>query len=162
LETQLAFSVYESKGVYAVLLGSGLSRAADIPTGWEITIDLVRRVGLAQGAGEQADWGQWYLEKVGTEPNYSSLLEELASSQEERRSILHSYIEPSVQDREEGRKVPTTAHRAIADLIANGFIRVIITTNFDRLLENALRERGIEPTIVSSVDELHPVLLTPA
>jgi hypothetical protein len=154
LETQLAFSVYESKGVYAVLLGSGLSRAASIPTGWEITIDLVRRVGLAQGASDQADWAKWYCEQIGAEPNYSSLLEELASSQEERRSILHSYIEPSVQDREEGRKVPTLAHRAIADLIANGFIRVIITTNFDRLLENALRERGIEPTIVSSVDAL--------
>ena len=38
--TQLAFSVYENKGVYAVLLGSGLSRSAEIPTGWEITLDL--------------------------------------------------------------------------------------------------------------------------
>jgi hypothetical protein len=36
--TQLAFSVYENKGVFAVLLGSGLSRAAEIPTGWEITL----------------------------------------------------------------------------------------------------------------------------
>lgn len=33
--TQLSFSVYENKGVFAVLLGSGLSRAAEIPTGWE-------------------------------------------------------------------------------------------------------------------------------
>lgn len=39
--TQLAFSVYENPGVFALLLGSGLSRAADIPTGWEITLDLV-------------------------------------------------------------------------------------------------------------------------
>ncbi|WP_225183745.1 hypothetical protein [Bradyrhizobium sp. NBAIM03] len=37
--TQLAFSIYESKGVFALLLGAGLSRAADIPTGWEITLD---------------------------------------------------------------------------------------------------------------------------
>ena len=48
------FSVYESKGVFAVLLGPGLSRAAEIPTGWEITLSLIRRVGLAQGA-EEAD-----------------------------------------------------------------------------------------------------------
>jgi hypothetical protein len=41
--TALAFSVFENKGVYAVLLGSGLSRAARVPTGWEITLDLVRR-----------------------------------------------------------------------------------------------------------------------
>jgi hypothetical protein len=31
---------------------------------------------------------------------------------------------------------------------------VIVTTNFDRLMENALRERGIEPTVVFSVDAL--------
>ena len=54
--TQLAFSVYENKGVFAVLLGSGLSRSAEIPTGWEITLDLVRRVAVAQGVPEQSDW----------------------------------------------------------------------------------------------------------
>lgn len=152
--TQLAFSIYENKGVFAVLLGSGLSRAADIPTGWEITLDLIRRVAKAQGADEQADWAQWYRSKTGQEPNYSTLLEELAHSPEERRSIMHSYIEPTAADREEGRKVPTKAHLAIADMVRAGFIRVIITTNFDRLMENALRERGVEPTIVASADAL--------
>lgn len=152
--TQLAFSLYEGKGVFAVLLGSGASRAADIPTGWEITLDLIRRVALAQGVEEQADWASWYRETTGEEPNYSALLEELASSPEERRSILHSYIEPDEEDRQEGRKVPTAAHHAIAELVRGGYIRVIVTTNFDRLMENALRERGVEPTIVSSVDAL--------
>src|SRR3954470_6584091 len=92
--TQLAFSIFENKGVFAVLLGSGLSRAAEIPTGWEITLDLIRRVALAQGVDEQPDWAHWYRTKTGQEPNYSTLLEELAVSAEERRSILHSYIEP--------------------------------------------------------------------
>jgi len=152
--TQLAFSVYENKGVFALLLGSGLSRAAEIPTGWEITLDLIRRVALAQGVEEQPDWAKWYREKTGQEPNYSALLEELASSPDERRAIVHSYIEPTEEDRQEGRKVPTAAHRAIAALVRAGYIRVIITTNFDRLLENALREVGVEPTIVASVDAL--------
>jgi hypothetical protein len=152
--TQLAFSVYEGKGVFAVLLGSGLSRAAEIPTGWEITLDLIRRVALAQGVEDQPNWAAWYRQTTGQEPDYSALLEELASSPEERRSILHSYIEPTEEDREEGRKVPTAAHRAIADLVRGGYIRVIVTTNFDRLMENALRERGIEPTVVASIDAL--------
>jgi len=152
--TRLAFSVYENPGVFALLLGSGLSRAAEIPTGWEITLDLVRRVALARGFEEQPDWAAWYREQAGEEPDYSRLLEELAASPEERRSILHSYIEPDEEDRDEGRKVPTAAHLAIAELVRAGYIRVIITTNFDRLLENALRERGIEPTIVASVDAL--------
>ena len=152
--TQLAFSVYENKGVFAVILGSGLSRSAEIPTGWEITLDLVRRVAMAQGVGEQPDWARWYRDKTGQEPNYSALLEEIASSPEERRAILHRYIEPSTEDREEGRKVPTKAHHAIAQLVRSGHIRVIITTNFDRLMENALREQGVEPTVVASVDAL--------
>lgn len=152
--TQLAFSVHENKGVFAILLGSGLSRSAEIPTGWEITLDLVRRVATAQGVGEQPDWAAWYREEVGQEPNYSTLLEEIASSPDERRAILHRYIEPDEQDREEGRKIPTKAHLAIAQLVRSGHIRVIITTNFDRLMENALREQGIEPTVVSSADAL--------
>jgi SIR2-like domain len=152
--TQLAFSVYENKGVFAVLLGSGLSRAADIPTGWEITLDLIRRVAAAQGVEGENDWAAWYRETAGREPNYSALLEELAASPDERRSILHSYIEPTEEDREEGRKIPTAAHHAIAELVAAGYVRVIVTTNFDRLMENALRERGIEPSVVASADAL--------
>lgn len=150
--TQLAFSVSENKGVYALLLGSGLSRTAGIPTGWEITLDLVRRVALAKGVENQADWATWHRETTGEEPNYSALLAELAVSPSERRAILHSYIEPDSEEREEGKKLPTAAHRAIASLVRDGYIRVIITTNFDRLLENALREVGVEPTVVSSVD----------
>lgn len=152
--TQLSFSVYENKGVYALLLGSGISRAADIPTGWEITVDLVRRIAMAQGEEDHPDWATWYREKYGQEPDYSALIGELGLSPDERRSILHSYIEPTAEDREEGRKVPTLAHNAIADLVLAGYIKVIITTNFDRLMENALRDRGVEPTIVASVDAL--------
>ena len=152
--TQLAFSVYENKGVYALLVGSGLSRAADIPTGWEITLDLVRRIAAAKGIEDQDDWQTWYQETTDEDPNYSELVGELGLSREERRSILHSYIEPDDDDREEDRKLPTRAHDAIARLVREGYIRVIITTNFDRLLENALREQGIEPTVVASVDAL--------
>lgn len=154
LNTQLAFSLLENKGVFAVLLGSGISRAAQIPTGWEITLDLIRRVAAAQGVQEQPDWAAWYRKETGIDPNYSTLVEELASSPEERRAILHSYIEPNEQDRVEKRKIPTEAHRAIADLVAAGYIRLVITTNFDRLMENALRDRGVEPTVVASVDAL--------
>lgn len=153
-QTQVAFSVFENKGVFALLLGSGLSRAAEIPTGWEITTDLVRRVATAEGAEEQADWTQWFRDKYGKEPDYSELLDALSSTPAERRQIIHGYIEPDEEDREEGRKIPTAGHKAIAQLVRGGFIRVIVTTNFDRLMENALREVGVEPTIVSSPDAL--------
>lgn len=153
-ETQVAFSVFENKGVFALLLGSGLSKAAEIPTGWEITTDLVRRVAKAEGVEDQADWAQWYRDKHSKEPDYSELLRELASTQAERRTILHNYIEPNEDDREEGLKVPTDGHRAIAQLVREGYIRAIVTTNFDRLMESALIEVGVQPTVIGSVDAL--------
>ncbi len=152
--TALAFSLFENKGVYALLLGSGVSRAAQIPTGWEITLDLIRRVGVLKDATNEADWAAWYRQQAGMEPDYSAILDSLTTTPDERRSILHSYIEPTPDDISEGRKIPTKAHHAIAWLVREGFIRVIITTNFDRLLENALREAGVEPTVISSDDDL--------
>ena len=132
--TRLAFSMHENRGVYALLVGSGLSRAAGIPTGWEITLGLIRRVARAQGEKEQADWAAWYRGKVGREPDYSGLVKELGASAEERRTILEGYIEPTPEEQSEGRKVPTKAHGAIADLVHDGLVRVVVTTNFDRLL----------------------------
>ena len=35
--TRLAFSVQQNPGVYALLLGSGVSFSSQIPTGWAIT-----------------------------------------------------------------------------------------------------------------------------
>ena len=87
-------------------------------------------------------------------PDYSDLLNELTSTPEERRSILHGYLEPTEDEREQGLKVPTAAHRAIARLVRDGFIRVILTTNFDRLTEQALSAEGIAPTVISSDDSL--------
>jgi hypothetical protein len=136
------------------LLGSGLSRAAQIPTGWKITLDLVRRVGLLQGAGDQPDWAAWYRTQFKKDPEYPDLLNALAQTGDERRAILHRYIEATPEDIQQGRKTPIKAHRAIAELVQGDFVRVVITTNFDRLLENAIRDAGIEPTIIKSDDDL--------
>ena len=153
--TRLAFSIYENRGVYALLVGSGVSRAAQIPTGWEITLNLVRRIAESRGEKFHDDeLAPWYRKETGENPNYSKLVGELGSSREERRSILQSYIEPNKEDLDEGRKISTAAHHAIADLVVGGYIRVVITTNFDQLLEGALRARGVAPTVVASLDAL--------
>lgn len=151
---RIAFSVVENPGVYALLLGSGVSRAAEIPTGWDVTLDLVRRVAAAEGVADRSDWAAWHLERFGTEPGYSSLLDALSVTAAERRSVLHHYIEPTAEDLDAGRRVPTRAHHAIARLIRDGWVRVVVTTNFDRLLETALKAVGVEPVVVASVDDL--------
>src|SRR5215212_1143383 len=96
--TSLAFSLYENRGIYALLIGSGVSRAAQIPTGWEITLDLVRRVAALQGVMDQPDWSAWHRDAYGKDPSYSELLDQLSTTPDERRSILHNYIEPTAED----------------------------------------------------------------
>jgi len=46
--TSMAYSMASNKGVYALLLGSGISRTAEVPTGWDITLELVKRLAKIQ------------------------------------------------------------------------------------------------------------------
>jgi len=150
----LSFSIHSNPGVYALLLGSGVSKSANIPTGWEVTLDLIRK--LAELSKELCEPSpeQWYHQKYGRDPNYSDLLEKLARTPTERQQFLSQYFEPNESEKESGEKSPRTSHQAIAQLVADGFIRVILTTNFDRLIENAIREAGVEPQVLSTVDQI--------
>lgn len=150
--------MHSNPGVYALLLGSGVSRAAQIPTGWEITLDLIRKLAGTLGESAEPNPEAWFEEKYGEAPDYSKLLDELAKTPAERQQLLRPYFEPNEQEREEGVKQPTAAHRAIAQLVVEGLVKVIITTNFDRLIENALSEAGVVPTVLSSPDHVKGAL----
>ena len=151
----LAFSMQANPGVYALLLGSGVSRSAQIPTGWEITLDLVSKLAAAQGEEDVRSLSpkDWYKEKFGKDPDYSDLLDKLAKTPAERQQLIRGYLEPTEKERADGLKVPTPAHRAIAKLVAQGYVRVVITTNFDRLMEKALDAEGVVPTVISTEDQ---------
>lgn len=154
--TSLAFSMHSNKGVYALLLGSGVSRTAGIPSGYEVTLDLVQKIAAMNGQQDECnlDSQAWYHKQYGKDPDYSELLDQLGHTQEERQAILRGYFEPTEEERENGIKLPTAAHKAIAQLIASGHIRVVITTNFDRLLEQALQDIGIHPNVISTPDAI--------
>ncbi|WP_428116623.1 SIR2 family protein [Candidatus Poriferisodalis sp.] len=146
----LASSMHAGPGSYALLLGSGIGRSSGVPTGWDVTIDLIKRFAAALGQDHGGDPIGWYRSYTGGEPDYSVLLEDLAPSPEDRRNLLEGYFQPTDDEREEGIKMPGPAHRTIADLVKAGVVRVIVTTNFDRLLEQALSEIGVQPTVISS------------
>ena len=105
--TALTFPMFENKSVYALLPGNGLSRAAQILTGWQIALDLTRRVAALEGEEVQADWVAWHQARFGEALSYSRLLDALSNTHTERRSILHSYIEPSGTDLKTGARQPT-------------------------------------------------------
>jgi hypothetical protein len=73
--TSLAFSLYSGKGVHALLLGSGISRSSGIPMGWEIVLDLIRKVAAIEGQECGDDLAAWYVQTYEKEPSYTELLE---------------------------------------------------------------------------------------
>ncbi|MGA2480484.1 MAG: SIR2 family protein [Spirochaetia bacterium] len=148
----LSFAVYSSPGVYALLLGSGVSRSAGIPTGWEIVKDLTTKFAMLCGEDAKGDPLAWYRARENKEPDYSELVQEFAKTPADRRELLRSYFEPTTDEKSRGIKTPTRAHKAIASLVADGYIRIILSTNFDRLMETALQNAGVTPVIIGTPD----------
>ncbi|MET9588137.1 SIR2 family protein [Streptomyces sp. NPDC006539] len=155
----MALNVHSSPGVYALLLGAGISIASGVKTGWGVVQDIVGKVAAVRdpdnpdARGEaMADPEKWWEANTSEPLGYSALLAAAAPMPASRQAMLAEYFEP-----EEGQvdsKGPTAAHRAIAQLVKRGSIRVILTTNFDRLTERALQEVGISPQVVSRPDQI--------
>ncbi|MEI9948241.1 MAG: SIR2 family protein [Pseudomonadota bacterium] len=160
----LAFAMHSNRGVYALLLGSGISRSAAIPTGWEVVVDLIRKLAAMQGASCDPNPETWFLDTYGEEATYSGLLKKLCRTPAERQQLLRRYFEASPEEAASGQKQPRKAHQAIAALAKTGHIRVILTTNFDRLMERSLEAVGVSPTVISTpnaVDGATPLTHAP-
>lgn len=53
--TTLAFSMYTNKGAYALLLGAGISRSAQIPSGWEVENLLLIQLAASHRVTDRKD-----------------------------------------------------------------------------------------------------------
>jgi hypothetical protein len=98
--TSLAFTVHANPGTVAILVGSGVSSSAGIPTGWSVVLDLIRRLASAEGENLAQDDSPatWYEKRFGKPPDYSTLLDGLAATPAERQSLLRGYFEPSEEE----------------------------------------------------------------
>jgi len=151
----LAFSMHSTPGAYAVLAGAGVSFGA-VPTAWEIVVDLAQRVCRVRGdeataatlTGDTVE--DWFAATFKKPLTYGGILAEVAPAPHERGAVLREFFEPADASDTAALPEPTAAHRAIARLVADGTVRVIVTMNFDHLFEVALREVGIEPVVVAT------------
>ncbi len=156
-QVMLAAAMHAQPGVYAVLLGSGVSTGAGIPTAWGVVQELLRRVAAASNPGDAdaaeraaADPEEWWqAHGDGRALGYSSLLTALAPTPATRQGLLAAFFQPTDDDREAGNKIPSDAHHAVAELVKRGTVRVVLTTNFDRLTEQALEAAGVSPQVVA-------------
>lgn len=139
--------------MYAVVVGSGLSSNAGIKTGYQVVEELARRVALNEGVDLEAtgtDPAEWWEENGFGEFKYAPLIESLAKTPATQRALLRRFFEPGP----DLPVIPTAAHRALAKLVADGRVRVTVTTNFDPLIERAIESVGLSPQVVPSASEV--------
>ena len=94
----LAMSIHSSPGIFALLVGSGISRNAQVPTGWDVVVDLIRKVAELTDGETPADPVTWFREKHRGDPNYLTILETLAQTPADRRNLLNRYFERSADE----------------------------------------------------------------
>ncbi|GAA1269726.1 hypothetical protein GCM10009677_23010 [Sphaerisporangium rubeum] len=121
-----------------VLAGAGASHSAGVATGEE----LLRLV--AAGCGEEPgdDPVAWYVARFGRFPDYFAMLQGEAGH---RLTLPRRLFEGFG---------PTPAHRVLADMAAHGLAGPFLTTNFDRLLEQALAEAGVRARVAHDLDTM--------
>ena len=150
----LATSMYTSPGSYAFLLGAGMSVSAGQPSAWEILYDMIRQLIKSEGGeppSENKKLEQWWRERTGKELHYGDVLNELEPTPASRQTRLRKYFEPAST-----ALSPEGAHQKLAELCDQDFIKVILTTNFDPLIENTLMAKrvvhqSITPQTISSM-----------
>lgn len=145
----LTVAMAEAPGSYAMLLGSGVSRDAGVPTGsdvfWIGVGELYRMENECIDTPDREVLGKWLKDSDRDQLNYSELLELITPDPATRRDYLAKHFAGAV---------PSDTHKGLARLCASGAVKVFVTTNFDRLLEHALRDEGIEPVVVTCEADL--------
>lgn len=151
-ELALAFALERNPGSYAVLVGAGMSRSAGLPTAWDVQLDLISRIRTMRTPTGEADpdldEAAWFQREFEAPPEYDRLLGLVGDTSTERQAVLRDYFAP-----ESATPRATPAHTALARMVAAGTVRVVITLNFDHLIEDAIRAEGVDPTIISTPDQ---------
>jgi hypothetical protein len=127
----------------AWFLGSGVSAAANIPTGYDMIVDFKMRLFVrhTKVPRREIDTGDpvWLdritsffdnahgLPAVGSPEEYSAAFEALYPDAADPRQ----YIEDAIR-----QGSPSYGHRVFATLVATRQVRCVFETNFDPLVEN--------------------------
>jgi len=110
---------------FVLLLGAGASVPSGCSTNWEIVRGIVSE---HYGGKEAEGWSDQQ-----TYRRFEGLIKGLG--QTNRYTILSRFL---------GGRRPSLGYRRLAELCKEGYFQIILTTNFESLLERALREAGLE------------------
>jgi SIR2-like domain/Putative ATP-dependent DNA helicase recG C-terminal len=130
-----------------VLLGAGASLKSGIPLSGEL-VEIAARWAYCRSQGRstedptvvRSDWmpwlhaHSWYRAESGPADNYSATIEHLLRPREDRKEFFLEVLRPGVP--------PSVGYERLADLLADGLVRTVLTTNFDEVLPDLCRSRN--------------------
>jgi len=121
-------------------VGSGFSLSAGFPSSGSIASLLVRKV---------EDDGKVVDPVTRVQLDRAAELFETTYGRGRLVSEVESFLRTAPQD------VPSPSHRLLASLVKHGFVRTIVTTNYDTLIEDACALMGAPITVVAHESQLH-------
>lgn len=145
----LVVNIASAPGTFAFFLGAGISEPAGIPTGGQILKQVCEeyyRTVEKEEPENDLDVVEWAHEELDLDEfTFSSIIEAIYDQNELAEDFL--------RDKFEGAE-PTEAHKILAELASDGWIKTFVTTNFDRLLEDALEASDVSYTTVAKPEDL--------
>jgi hypothetical protein len=144
---QLAASALPGEKKYILLAGAGVSKDAGIPTAWDLMLKTASLLYAVENEtiDKTIDLEAWFTSSKFAHMQYSELIEKIYPHYPDQQDFLKNYL---------NNKEVGTAHLGIAEMVRRGIIRAIVTTNFDHYIEKALEEKGLEPQVISTDEDL--------
>ncbi|BBL69063.1 SIR2 family protein [Methanoculleus chikugoensis] len=162
----VAYAMQASPKRYALLLGAGISVAAALPTASDVSGNMI--LAVAEGRGEKVERGEnnevclaWFEEAFGEPATFQHLMKELGISEANRKDGLKKFIYRTDVNGGPAPGTPTEAHRVIARLVKSGRISLIITTNFDTLMEEALKAETVPYEVITEESDVRQMSVFP-
>jgi len=162
----VAYAMHASPKRYALLLGAGISVAAGLPTASDVSGNMI--LAVARGRGEKVEGGKdnevclaWFKDTFGEPATFQRLLKELGVFEGNRKDGLKKFIYRPNEDGNPVPGIPTEAHRAVARLVKSGMLSLIITTNFDMFMEEALKGENVPYEVITEESDVRQMSVFP-
>jgi hypothetical protein len=152
-----------------LLLGAGASVMSGIPSADDLADQIARHgyclahnLTFGDPSVERSDWVQWlgvlpwYEDGLSLERRYPLFVEKLLQPREERKRFFQQAIRVRSTQ-------PSRGYFELAELVGKGWIRTILTTNFDDLVYEACRGNfdAASITAIKTPDQAHLISSDP-
>src|ERR1017187_5377175 len=135
-------AIWHNPGRYALLAGAGVSQSSGVPLAGEIVTMIATeefRLENFRPPYSREELDAWRAAQVPPIATYQDAIEHLGEHPEDHADFVRKLVAGTA---------PSKGHWCLADLVAFGWFQYIFTTNFDRLIEQALMQRGLDPCIL--------------